>query len=134
MRLQQQLVFPVAPQVAQRFAKCLLLAAHKHRTLQTQLSNSPFDVCFAVGGVVGFALVYGGASAVIWCGMTNSFPYLTGVVVIVASWFISPLLAGLLSYVLFFLLKFAVLRGPAAPKKAIWCLPLLLLITMFVNM
>lgn len=88
----------------------------------------------AVGGVVGFALVYGGGSAVIWCGQTSSFPYLTGVVVIVASWFISPLLAGGFSYLLFTLLRMAVLRGANAPKKSIWCLPLLLLITLFVNM
>lgn len=32
----------------------------------------------AVGGVVGFALVYKGASAVIWAGRTDSFPYFTG--------------------------------------------------------
>lgn len=33
----------------------------------------------AVGGVIGFALVYKGPSAVIWAGRTDSFPYLTGV-------------------------------------------------------
>jgi hypothetical protein len=32
----------------------------------------------AVGGVMGFALVYKGASAVIWAGRTASFPYYTG--------------------------------------------------------
>lgn len=40
----------------------------------------------AVGGVLGFALVYGGASAVIWAGKTSTFPFYTGVVVIVVSW------------------------------------------------
>lgn len=70
----------------------------------------------------------------IWCGRIKSFPYLTGVVVIVASWFISPLLAGILSYILFMILRPTVLRGPNSPRKAIWCLPLLLLITLFVNM
>jgi Phosphate transporter family len=60
-------------------------------------SPFPFASCthITVGGVVGFALVYGGGDAVIWAGRTSSFPYLTGVVVIVASWFISPLLAGM---------------------------------------
>jgi len=90
--------------------------------------------CCTVGGVVGFALVYGGGKAVIWAGRTKSFPYLTGVVVIVASWFISPLLSGIMAYLLFTLLRLLVLRGPTAPKKAIWCLPILLLITLFVNM
>jgi sodium-dependent phosphate transporter len=87
-----------------------------------------------VGGVIGFALVYGGAKSVIWAGRTSSFPYYTGVVVIVASWFISPLMAGIMSYLLFLLLRVAVLRGPTAPSKAIWCLPILLLITVFVNL
>ncbi|KAF8059159.1 PHO89 [Scenedesmus sp. PABB004] len=87
-----------------------------------------------VGGVIGFALVYKGGSAVIWCGRTSQFPYVTGVVVIIASWFISPLLAGIMSYILYTILRLGVLRGPNSPRKAIWCLPLLLLITLFVNM
>eukprot|EP00775_Hariotina_reticulata_P006951 gene6951-7167_t len=87
-----------------------------------------------VGGVIGFALVYGGSKAVIWAGRTKSFPYFTGVVVIVASWFISPLMSGIMAYLLFTLLRVLVLRGPNAPKKSIWCLPVLLLITLFVNM
>lgn len=94
--------------------------------------HHPF-CCYAVGGVIGFALVYGGPKSVIWAGRTKSFPFLTGVVVIVASWFISPLLAGIMSYLLYTLLRLCVLRGDNSPRKAIWCLPILLLITMFVS-
>lgn len=57
-----------------------------------------------------------------------------GVVVIVASWFISPVLAGLMSYILYTVLRMFVLRGQGAYKRAIWCLPILLFITLFVNM
>lgn len=42
--------------------------------------------------------------------------------------------SGLMSYLLYALLRSVVLRGPSAPRKAIWCLPILLLITLFVNM
>jgi sodium-dependent phosphate transporter len=87
----------------------------------------------AVGGVIGFALVFKGPSAVIWAGKTKSFPFVTGVVVIVASWFISPLLAGIMSYLLYTLLRLCVLRGEGSPRRAIWCLPILLLITMFIS-
>jgi sodium-dependent phosphate transporter len=92
------------------------------------------SLAVAVGGVVGFALVYGGVSSVIWAKRVSSFPFYEGVVVIIASWFISPVLAGLMSFILFSLLRALVLRGPKAPTKAIWCLPILLLITLFVNL
>lgn len=59
---------------------------------------------------------------------------LAGVVVIVASWFISPLMAGTLAYLLYLVLRLAVLRGENSYKKAIFCLPVLLFITLFVNM
>lgn len=99
------------------------------------VSTDPLCACLsAVGGVMGFALVYGGGKAVIWVAKTKSFPYVSGVVTIVASWFISPLIAGLMSYILYTLLRLFVLRGPGSPRKAIWCLPFLLLITLFVNM
>lgn len=53
---------------------------------------------------------------------------------IVASWFISPVLAGLMSYVLYTILRVLVLRGESSYKKAIFCLPILLFVTLFVNM
>lgn len=54
-----------------------------------------------------------------------------GVVVIVASWFISPLMAGILSYILYTVLRFGVLRGEGSYRKAIWTLPILLFVTLF---
>lgn len=51
-----------------------------------------------------------------------------------ASWFISPLMAGLMSFILYTVLRMFVLRGQGAYKRAIWCLPILLFITLFVNM
>lgn len=87
-----------------------------------------------IGGVIGFALVFDGAKAIIWAGRTASFPFFTGVVVIVMSWFISPLLAGLMSFALYSLLRCTVLRGNNSWKRAIWCLPILIMVSMFVNL
>ncbi|GBF90573.1 hypothetical protein Rsub_03145 [Raphidocelis subcapitata] len=50
-----------------------------------------------VGGVMGFALVYGGPSAVVWNKRISEFPFVSGVLAIVLSWFVSPVLAGLIS-------------------------------------
>jgi hypothetical protein len=38
-----------------------------------------------------------------------------------------------ITYLLFLLLRVLVLRGKNAPTKSIWCLPALLLFTLFVN-
>lgn len=81
-----------------------------------------------------FGMAAGGADAVIWGVRTSSFPYVSGVIVIIISWFASPLLAGVCSYLLFILLRVSVLRGTNTATRAIWCLPVLLLVTLFVNL
>jgi sodium-dependent phosphate transporter len=43
-------------------------------------------------------------------------------------------MAGLMSFLLYWVLRLAVLRGEGSYKKAIWCLPILLFVTLFVNM
>jgi sodium-dependent phosphate transporter len=43
-------------------------------------------------------------------------------------------MAGILSYLLYLVLRICVLRGEGSYKKAIFCLPVLLFITLFVNM
>jgi solute carrier family 20 (sodium-dependent phosphate transporter) len=75
----------------------------------------------------------GGAGAVIWNKKINEFPFVSGVVAIVISWFASPLVAGLISFTLFWLVRVAVLRSKDSVTRAIWCLPILLMITVFVK-
>ncbi|GBF90572.1 sodium phosphate symporter [Raphidocelis subcapitata] len=87
-----------------------------------------------VGGVMGFALVYGGPSAVVWNKRISEFPFVSGVLAIVLSWFVSPVLAGLISSALFVVLRTFVLRSKNSAARAIWCLPILLAITIFVNL
>lgn len=43
-------------------------------------------------------------------------------------------MAGIMSYTLYTILRFAVLRGTGSYRKAIWTLPILLFVTLFVNM
>ena len=59
---------------------------------------------------MGFALVWGGKDAVVWNDRIKSFPYSTGLVPVVCSWFVSPIASGLASAIIFWLNRFIVLR------------------------
>lgn len=61
-----------------------------------------------IGAIIGFAFVYGGPDAVVWAqqvprvpGERRPFPPVKGVVPIVLSWFVSPVLTGIASALIF---------------------------------
>ncbi|BBN09461.1 solute carrier family 20 (sodium-dependent phosphate transporter) [Marchantia polymorpha subsp. ruderalis] len=88
-----------------------------------------------IGGIIGFALVWDGSNAVVWAKKdTNSFPPYKGVVAIVMSWFIAPVITGLVSAFIFFVVRTAVLRRKNAYALSFWTLPPFVLITTWVNM
>jgi phosphate/sulfate permease len=88
----------------------------------------------AVGGIIGFSLVFGGGDAVVWYAPAKEFPYIAGIVPVVISWFLSPLLAALITLVLFLLIRTLVLRRANSTKIAFWVLPVLILLTFFINL
>jgi sodium-dependent phosphate transporter len=69
---------------------------------------------------MGFSLVYGGSNAVIWWERKPDFPYIGGIVPIVLSWVISPLLACLISLFLYLVVRTLVLRRRSSTKIAYW--------------
>lgn len=87
-----------------------------------------------IGGIMGFSLVFGGASGVNWNKKTKDFPYVSGFVPVVMSWFISPLAAALVAGIIFLLIRTLVLRRRNSTKVAIWTLPVFLLVTIWVNL
>eukprot|EP00878_Enallax_costatus_P032942 GHUV01036296.1.p1 GENE.GHUV01036296.1~~GHUV01036296.1.p1 ORF type:complete len:434 (+),score=58.06 GHUV01036296.1:211-1512(+) len=87
-----------------------------------------------IGGIIGFALVYGGGNAVVWYEPKPDFPYIGGITPIVISWFLSPLLAALVTLILFLIVRTFVLRRANSTKIAFWVLPVLLLFTFFINL
>ncbi|KAG6552741.1 hypothetical protein Mapa_005688 [Marchantia paleacea] len=88
-----------------------------------------------IGGIIGFALVWDGADAVIWAKKdTGSFPPYKGVVAIILSWFISPVLSGATAALIFFIVRTLVLRRPNAYALSFWTLPPFVLVTTFINM
>ena len=77
-----------------------------------------------VGAIVGFAAVYGGVGAIKWVGEGTFSAILSGkggIVSIVASWVVSPLLSGTIAFVVFRLILTGIFYKPdpvSAAKKA----------------
>lgn len=80
-------------------------------------------------------MVWDGSNAVVWAEKdTGSFPPYKGVVAIVLSWFIAPILTGLASAFIFFIVRTLVLRRKNAYALAFWTLPPFVLVTTWINM
>ncbi len=80
--------------------------------------------CGAVGGIIGFALVFDGGKGVQWATPDpSSFPPYKGVVPIFFSWIFSPVLTGLCSALIFATIRTLVLRRANAHSLAFWVLP-----------
>ncbi|CAG9567276.1 phosphate-Repressible Phosphate Permease-like protein [Leishmania major strain Friedlin] len=102
--------------------------------LVATLANLPVSSHHAVaGGIIGFALVYGGGDAVVWAGRKQAFPYVSGFVPIVISWFVSPLLAGLAAAVLYSMARFLLLERTFAVRLAPYLMPVVVLIVFFLE-
>lgn len=112
--LQQQ----PAPRV---YTKDTISGVHKPNPVVVWIWTDPLPLhALAVGGVVGFSLVYGGKDAVIWWQQRPDFPYIGGMVPIFVSWILSPTVAALFSYILFVVTRTLVLRRPNSTKVAYW--------------
>lgn len=85
---------------------CALGAAFAWLVLATALTLSVSSTHSVAGGIMGFALVYGGGNGVSWAKRSDEFPFVTGFVPIVVSWFISPLLTGIASAIVYGLISF----------------------------
>lgn len=92
--------------------------------------SSTHSIC---GGVIGFALVYGGGGSVKWANHQDDFPFVGGVVPIIASWFISPLLTGAVAAAIYAAVRYFVLRPANSVQRAIWTLPIIVTITFFLE-
>jgi sodium-dependent phosphate transporter len=78
--------------------------------------------------------VWDGADAVVWAQKdSGSFPPYKGVISIVLAWFVAPVLTGLTSAIIFWFVRFFVLRRKNAYTLSFWCLPPMVLVTVFIN-
>ena len=86
-----------------------------------------------IGGMIGMTIAIKGSNCVIWYTSKNTFPYVGGVLGMVLSWFISPLLSGLISSSLYGIIRITILRKKYEDKYIFYAFPLLVGITMLLN-
>ncbi|KAG8010661.1 Sodium-dependent phosphate transporter 1-B [Nibea albiflora] len=77
-----------------------------------------------VGATIGFSLVAGGQSGVRWFELLR----------IVASWFLSPLLSGIMSAVVFYFVRMFILRKKDPVPNGLKALPVFYAVTMGINL
>eukprot|EP00184_Porphyridium_aerugineum_P000719 CAMPEP_0184695410 /NCGR_PEP_ID=MMETSP0313-20130426/3039_1 /TAXON_ID=2792 /ORGANISM="Porphyridium aerugineum, Strain SAG 1380-2" /LENGTH=661 /DNA_ID=CAMNT_0027153849 /DNA_START=42 /DNA_END=2027 /DNA_ORIENTATION=- len=63
-----------------------------------------------IGSYIGAGFAYRGASSIVWMASGSGVTSLHGVLGVVCSWFISPIMSGIISLILFLFVRVAVLR------------------------
>lgn len=87
-----------------------------------------------IGGIMGFSIAYAGREGVQWITPDpKSFPPYKGVVPIVVSWLVSPVLTALASAIIFSGTRTLILRHENSYKRVWWMLPLLVYLTTWIN-
>ena len=87
-----------------------------------------------IGGMIGMTIAIKGSDCVIWYVSKDTFPYVGGVIGMVISWFVSPILSGLISSSLYITIRYYILRKKYEDKYIYYGFPLLVGITMLLNL
>jgi phosphate/sulfate permease len=95
-------------------------------------TDQVYRASFAVGSILGFALVFGGSDAVNWAlEDKKSFPPYKGFVPIVCSWFISPIFTGVCAALLFTIIRLVVLKRKNSYQLSFFLLPFFVALTVW---
>lgn len=115
---------------------CTLLVGTIWLAITTKKGWNVSSTHSIIGGIIGFALVNSGKDGVLWLKEDTSgksFPPYKGIIPIVLSWFISPILTGLSSSAIFITIRNLVLRKHNAYQLSYYVLPVFVLITTWIN-
>lgn len=127
--------FTANPEVYAYGMVCALTVGTIWQILSSYMGLNTSATHTIIGSIIGFALVWDGANAVVWAQKDEkSFPPYKGVVSIILAWFVAPVLTGLTSALIFWTVRFLVLRRKNAYNLSFWVLPLMVLVTVFINM
>lgn len=126
-------MFDREPEVLMFGMLCALVSATFWVLFATYLEMAVSTTHSIVGAVIGFALCFKGAASVVWARRKDEFPYYEGVVVIVASWIVSPLCAAIAAVSFFLIVRTLILRRENSVRYSLWALPVIITITIFIN-
>jgi sodium-dependent phosphate transporter len=128
--------FTANPEVYAYGMVCALTVGTLWQVFSSYMGLNTSSTHTIIGAIIGFALVWDGKNAVVWAQKDPSgstFPPYKGVVSIVMAWFAAPILTGATAALIFGLVRFLVLRRKNAYTMSFWCLPPMVLITVFIN-
>jgi solute carrier family 20 (sodium-dependent phosphate transporter) len=87
-----------------------------------------------IGGIIGFAMVWGGGNSVFWNEPDSSkVPPVKGVVPIIISWFFSPIFTGIVSAIFYGLTRYCVLLSPHSTERSYYVLPIMVFFTVLID-
>lgn len=101
-----------------------LLAAAVWLTLATYLSLPVSTTHSIIGALVGVGLAYRGKDAVVWISDGDGFEKLEGLVGVIISWVISPILSALIAVTMFLIVRTLVLRRKNPYRNGLIFMPL----------
>lgn len=115
--------FKDAPEVLMVAMMCALIAAAVWLLVATHFGLPVSTTHSIVGALVGCGLVARGSAAVNW----------KGVVEIIVSWFTSPVLSGVFSSILYYIVRTFILRAKNSFERSLKFYPILVAVTFAVN-
>jgi sodium-dependent phosphate transporter len=87
-----------------------------------------------IGGIIGFAMVWGGVDSVFWAESDSTkIPPIKGVVPIIISWFFSPVFTGCASAIFYGLTRYFVLLSPNSTERSYYVLPIMVFFTVLID-
>eukprot|EP00171_Calliarthron_tuberculosum_P008452 IDg8452t1 len=102
--------------------------------LATYLSLPVSTTHSIIGSLIGVGIAYRGSAAVIWISSGSGFKKLRGVVGVILSWVISPVLSGIFAIIVFLLVRHTVLRTKNPVRNGFLFLPLFYGLTIAVTL
>lgn len=121
------------PEVLMLAFFCALIASTTWLILATYLNLPVSTTHSIIGALIGTALVYDGKSAVVWVSDGSGLNKMKGVVGVILSWFISPILSAIFSVILFIIVRTLVLRSRNPVKNGFVFLPIFYTFTVAVT-
>lgn len=111
-----------------------LIAATTWLILATYLNLPVSTTHSIIGALIGTGLVFDGKDAIVWISDGSGLEKMKGVVGVVSSWFISPVLSAIFALTLFLVVRTLVLRSKMPVRNAFLFLPVFYMLTIAVTL